>query len=455
MRRYERWLALALLFSAFWTAGVAAQEGAGGPAVEVASDRLPNGLEIYVYEDHTAPVVSVNVWYRVGSRDEPIGRRGMAHLLEHMMFKGSKRVGPEEHARIIEQVGGEMNAFTSTDVTVYWDKVPAPYLELVLELEAERMANLVLTEAHLQTEREVVKEEFRVGLENSPLNLAFERFQAVALAGTPYAWTPHGFLEELDAITVQDLETFYRTYYVPNNAVLVVAGDTDLATVRRLAEKHFGPIPPGPVPERPPVALQPAGETQRETLAIPLQLPVLVGGYLIPGLRSPDMEALQAAGLILSGGESARMHRSLVREQQLALAAVGVAQQYEDAGLFLLAALYLPPVEAGQVAEALVAEVERLAAGVGEQELQRVKNQLVASYVFSLDTLDGVANAIGSAVVLEGGLEKFTRGLEPYFALTPDDIVRVARTYLTRDRLTLVEVVPEPVPVAEEGGAGR
>src|SRR5690606_18895678 len=132
-----------------------------------------------------------------------------------------------------------------------------------------------------------------------------------------------------------------------------------------------------------------------------------------------------------------------------------VAQQYEDAGLFLLAALYLPPVEAGQVAEALVAEVERLAAGVGEQELQRVKNQLVASYVFSLDTLDGVANAIGSAVVLEGGLEKFPRGLEPYFALTPDDIVRVARTYLTRGRLTLVEVVPEPVPVAEEGGAGR
>lgn len=455
MRRCRRWLALALLLSALWPAVVAAQDGAGGPGVAVAADRLPNGLEIYVYEDHTAPVVSVNLWYRVGSRDEPIGRRGMAHLLEHMMFKGSKRVGPEEHARIIDQVGGEMNAFTSTDVTVYWNKVPAPYLELVLELEAERMANLVLTEEHLRTEREVVKEEFRLGLENNPLNLAFERFQAVALAGTPYAWTPHGFLEELDAITVQDLEAFYRAYYVPNNAVLVVAGDTDLATVRRLAEKHFGSIPPGPVPERPPVALQPAGHTQRESLAIPLQLPVLVGGYLIPGLRSADMEALQAAGLILSGGESARMHRSLVREQQVALAAVGVAQQYEDAGLFLLAALHLPPVQPDQVAEALVAEVERLAEGVDEQELQRVKNQMVASYVFSLDTLDGVANAIGSAVVQEGGLEKFTRGLEPYLSLTSDDIVRVTQAYLTPDRLTLVHVVPETPAALEEGGAGR
>lgn len=453
MRRCRRLLALALLVGALWPALVAAQDGAGGPTVEVAADRLPNGLEIYVYEDHTAPVVSVNLWYRVGSRDEPIGRRGMAHLLEHMMFKGSKRLGPEEHARIIDQVGGVMNAFTSSDVTVYWNKVPAAYLELVLELEAERMANLVLTEEHLQTEREVVKEEFRLGLQNNPLNLAFELFQAVALAGTPYAWTPHGFLEELDAITVQDLEAFYRAYYVPNNAVLVVAGDTDLPTVRRLAEEHFGSIPPGTVPARDQVELQPVGETQWESLTFPLQLPVIVGGYLIPGLRSPDMEALQAVGLILSGGESARMHRSLVREQQVALAALGVAQQYEDAGLFLLAGLYLPPVQSDQVAAALVAEVERLADGVGEQELQRVKNQLVASYAFSLDTLDGVANAIGSAVVQEGGLEKFTQGLDPYLSLTSDDIVRVTRTYLTPDRLTLVDVVPEPPTALEEGGA--
>ena len=452
MRRCRRWLALALVVSGLWPAAVAALDGTG-PVVAVASDRLPNGLELYVYEGHTAPVVPVTLWYRVGSRNEPIGRRGMAHLLEHMMFKGSQRVGPEEHARIIDQVGGEMNAFTSADATVYWNKVPAPYLELVFELEAERMANLVLTEAHLQTEREVVKEEFRLGLENNPLSLAFERFQAVALAGTPYAWTPHGFLEELDAITVQDLEAFYRTYYVPNNAVLVVAGDTDLATVRRLAEKHFGPIPPGPVPERAPVTPQPAGETRRETITFPVQLPVVLGGYVIPGVRSADMEALQATGLILSGGESARMYRSLVREQQVVLAALGLAQQYEEAGLFLLAGLYLPPVQSEAVAAALVAEVERLAEGVSDEELQRVKNQLVATYVFALDTLDGVANAIGSAVVLEGGLEKFTRGLDPYLALTSDDIVRVTQTYLTPDRLTLVDVVPAPPAALEEGGA--
>ncbi|BAS26629.1 M16 family metallopeptidase [Limnochorda pilosa] len=416
--------------------------GEGEAAVHVAQDRLANGLEIYVYEDPSAPVVSVNLWYRVGSRDEPAGRRGMAHLMEHMMFKGSERVAAEEHARIIDQVGGDANAFTTSDATVYWDKVPAAELELVLELEAERMAHLVLTEEHLRTEREVVKEEYRLGLQNDPVGQAFERFQAIALAGTVYAWTPHGFLEELDAITVQDLERFYRTYYVPSNAVLVVAGATDLPTVKRLAERHFGPLPAGEVPERAPVTATPPGEVRRERMTFPIQLPVILGGYLIPGLRSPEMEALQAAGLILSGGESARVHRSLVREQQVAVAAVATSQPYQDAGLFLAAALYLPGQEAERVAAALTQEVERLAEGVSERELQQAKNQMAADYAFSLDTLDGVANAIGAAVVLEGGLEKFTRGLEPYFALTPEDVVRVARTYLTPERLTLVEVAP-------------
>lgn len=446
-------LLLVLLLAAFPAAAQSAAEDR--PAVHVAQDRLANGLEIYVYQDRTAPVVSVNLWYRVGSRDEPIGRRGMAHLLEHMMFKGSRRLGPEEHARIIDQVGGELNAFTSSDVTVYWNKVPSAQLELVLELEAERMAHLNLTEEHLRTEREVVKEEYRLGLQNNPLNLAFERFQSIALAGTPYAWTPHGFLEELDSITVQDLQQFYDTYYVPNNAVLVVAGDTDPDEVRRLAQKHFGPLAPGELPPRAVVEARPAGQVQRERISFPIQLPVVLGGYLIPGLRSQDMEALQAVGLILSGGESARMHRSLVREQQIAVAAVGVSQPYQDAGLFLTAALYLPPLEAEAVASALVAEVERLAGGVTDEELQRVKNQMAAAYAFSLDTLDGVANAIGSAVVLEGGLDKFVRGLDPYLSLTPDDIVRVVKTYLTPDRLTLVEVVPGPAEPTGEGGAER
>ncbi|WP_324716099.1 pitrilysin family protein [Carboxydochorda subterranea] len=421
-------------------------------APKVEHSRLPNGLDIYVYEDHTAPLVSVNLWYRVGSRDEPVGLRGMAHLMEHMMFKGSTRVGPEQHARLIQAAGGISNAFTTTDATVYWEKVPSSQLELALALEAERMAHLAITPEKLASEREVVKEEYRARLQNDPIGVAFDRFHSFMFEGTPYAWTPAGFLDDLDRITVNDLDRFYRTHYVPSNAVLVVAGDTTLAEVERLARIHFGPIPPGEVPERQAIrfAAPALGQPRREQLALPVQVPGVLAGFAVPGARSEDRYALAVASSILSGGESARLYQRLVKERQLAVYAGGAPLDYAHAGAFLGISFFLPPHTPEQEVEALLAEIGRLAdEPPTPEELAAARNQVAAAMAFQMDSLDGVAGLIGGAVVVEGDLGAFTRGIEPYLQVSAQDVQRVARRYLQPAHATVVTLVPA------QGGAAR
>ncbi|NLG68921.1 MAG: insulinase family protein [Firmicutes bacterium] len=431
----------------------AAAGSSSGPSFAVRHGRLANGLEIYVYEDATVPLVSVSLWYRVGSRDDPVGRRGMAHLMEHMMFKGSRRVGPEAHARLIQEAGGIANAFTTTDATVYWEKVPSSQLALALALEAERMAYLVITPEHLASEREVVKEEYRLRAQNDPIGVALDRFHALVFEGTPYAWTALGFLDDLDRVTVEDLEAFYRRYYVPNNAVLVVAGDTTLEEVLRLADHYFGPIPAGEEPPRPVIAFEAPRSSAAEgsstlgrfgTLPMAIQVPGVLAGFAVPGAAHPDKYALGVATLVLSAGETSRLHQRLVREQQLAVVASGGPLFYADAGTFLAFSFYLPGHSPEAQAEALLAEVERLAhEPPTPEELERARNQLAASVAFQFDSLDGVANLIGSAVVMEGGIEAFTDGIQPYLSVTAEQVQRVARRYFVRDNATVVAIVPE------------
>ena len=451
--RGRRLAAVALTWAAL-AAAVALAAGsaparAGQPLRRAA---LNNGLEVYVYEDSTVPLASVSLWYRVGSRDEPPGRRGMAHLLEHMMFKGSRQVPPEEHARLIQRVGGISNAFTTADATVYWNKVPAAQLELVFWLEADRMADLVLDPHALATEREVVKEEYRGLLQNNPIGFAVDRFHARMFASTPYAWTPAGAIEDLDRVTLADLQAFYRERYAPNNAVLVVAGAVTLEEVLELARGHFGSIPPRPVPPRPAVAFQApraGGSGARvtvERLELPLQLPGLIGGYAIPGARHPDRHALEVAAQVLAGGQASRLHRRLVRERRLAVFTEAASVTYQHAGAFFVLAFYLP---GGPDGSAVLAALRQEAEGLAheppdEEELRRAHNQLAARWTFATDALDRTANLIGSAVVVEGDPEAFERGPAPYLAVTADDVQRVARTYLRADNLTVVSVVPQP-----------
>lgn len=407
------------------------------------SRTLPNGLEVIVYEDRTAPVVAVHVWYRVGSRNEVPGKRGLAHLLEHMMFKGSKNVGPEEHARLIDRAGGVANAFTREDVTGYFEVVPTEALELAVRLEAERMQNLVLTQEHLDSEREVVKEEYRLRLENNPVSQAFDRFRELAFEGTPYAWTAAGTPEDLDALTLDDLEQFYRQYYTPNNAVLILAGDVAPERAFELAEQYFGPIPRGPEPPEVVIALPEQTALREETLTMPVQLPAVLGGYPIPGAGHEDLPALEVAGMILTAGESSRLNRSLVRDRKLAIAAGGLPLIYQDLGMMLVFAFFTPEKDPTAVREALLREIGRLREElVEERELQKAKNQLTAQYVFGLDSISGVGSAIGEAAVVWGDAQRFLEGAKRYEDVTAEDVQRAAREYLVEEKLTLVTLQP-------------
>ncbi len=428
--------------------------------VQVERQVLPNGLEIYVYEDHSTPAVSMNLWYKVGSRDEPPGRHGMAHLLEHMMFNGSKEIPKNGHAHLIDAVGGMVNAFTTNDVTVYWNKVPSSLLPAVLQLEAERMINLDITPAKVKIEKEVVKEEFRIGFQNDALGTALDRLLATSLEGTPYAWTPAGAIHSIDAITADDLQRFYRDYYTPNNAVLVIAGDTDIRAATHLARKAFGSTSPKTIPPRSPVMLPQRAEPAYIDITMPLQLPAILGGYVIPGTTNSDNTALQMASLILSAGQSSRLHRKLVREQGLAVAAAGYAQPFRDAGLFLNLAFHLDHHEPDTVIEAMREEIEGMALNPpSEEELEKARNQVAASYAFSLDSLDGIANAIGSAVVLGRGIEEFEAGVEDYLRITSRDVQTAVGRHLRPENLTIFRVRPgaltEENMIGDDAEAGK
>jgi zinc protease len=312
-------VAVAIVVVAVWTLTKPPAPAVGA----ISAYTLDNGLKVIVYQDTTAPVVSVNVWYRVGSKDEPTGKRGMAHLMEHMAYKGSKNVGPEEHSKLIDQAGGQDNAFTRDDVTGYWARLPKEKLDLALYLFAEQMHNLVLTQEHLDSEREVVKEEWRLRLENQPVSKAFDKFRDIAFAGTPYAKGPEGYMEDLDNITLEDLQNFYQTYYAPNNAVLVVAGDVRPDEVLSLVKKHFGEIPKAQTLSPTLITLPPQTQMREETLEMAVQLPVIIGGYQLPGSSHPDQPILEVVSFILSRGQSSRLYKQLVREQQISVAAGG------------------------------------------------------------------------------------------------------------------------------------
>lgn len=405
---------------------------------------LDNGLRLIVYQDTTAPVVSVNVLYRVGSKDEPQGKRGMAHLMEHMAYKGSKNVGPEEHSKLIDQAGGQDNAFTGDDMTGYWAQLPKEKLDLALYLFAEQMHNLVLTQEHLDSEREVVKEEWRVRLENQPVSKAFDKFRDIAFAGTPYAKGPEGYMEDLDNITLEDLQNFYQTYYAPNNAVLVVAGDVRPNEVLALAKKHFGGIPKAQTPSPMPITLPPQTQMREETLEMAVQLPVIIGGYRVPGSGHADQPALEVAGLILSRGQSSRLYKKLVREQQLSVGAGGFPLVFKDVGTMLIFAFFTPDKDPTQVKEALLAEVERLATEpIDEKELQKAKNQLTAQYIFGLDSISRVALELAEAEVIYGDYKEFEKAKTKYDNITAADVQRVAQTYFKRENLTIVTLKPE------------
>lgn len=404
---------------------------------------LANGLKVIVRPKKGSPVATMQVWYRVGSGNERVGIRGIAHLFEHMMFRGSERFGPEEHSRLIQKVGGYDNAFTSEDMTVYHQTLPVSHLEKTFELEADRMQSLKLDTHMLGTEREVVKEEFRQSL-NNPFSRAYIEFRKRLFPGHPYAWTPLGDMDDLDKISVQDCLDFYHRYYAPNNAVLIVCGDVTSEQVRRMAEKHFGP--------RRPSDIRPAGESEmtatpaerRIALKLDLEVPVVALAYHIPPARHDDVPALEVLTAILSDGESSRLFRRLVRETKVAVHATGFTLLQKDPGLYGVGAAYLPNRNSSEVERILREEVARvIQEGVTPAELQKAVNQTLADNVFGAYSADHLAHGMGESEILEGDYRRFETVLERYRALTPSDVQAVAARYLAPEREIVLLAEPQ------------
>lgn len=416
-----------------------------GPRLDVHTWELANGLKVLFLAKHEAPVATVQIFYHVGSKDEHVGNRGVAHMFEHLMFKGSDHVPPEEHARLLKEVGGQVNAFTTEDVTAYHQTVPPSYVDFAIRLEAERMRGLRLYPATVDTERKVVEEEKRLRIDNNPIGQAVERFRALAYTRHPYQWTAAGVIADLERVRPADCQAFYDAYYRPNNATLIVVGDVDEAAVRRSVETHFGPLAAGPIAVRR-YATEPTQTAARDaTLSLEVALPVVVGGYHIPAARDADVPALQVLATILSAGESSRMHRRLVRKDQLAVAAGGFAEAMEHSGLFLVYAAHLPDRDQDKIRRALLDEVARVRTfAVAAPELEKARHQLTAAYVFGLESVEGIARELGLAELVEGDWRRFLDASDRYERVTAADVKRVATKYLVDSNLTFVTLKPLP-----------
>ncbi len=418
------------------------------PHLDVKSWSLSNGLQVLFLADHKAPIATVQVFYHVGSKDEHPGIRGVAHMFEHLMFKGSTHVSPEAHARLLKEVGGVVNAFTTEDLTAYHDTVPPSYVGFALQLEAERMRQLKLFPATIDSERHVVEEEKRLRIDNDPVGKALERFRALAYTQHPYNWTAIGTIEDLEKVTPADCQRFYDTYYRPNDATLIVIGDLDEQVVRKLIDQHFGPIPRGPQPARNYPVEPPQTGPRTTSLQMEVQIPVIVGGYHVPRAADADMPALEVLATVLSAGDSSRLTQRLVRHDHLAIAAGGVTEAMEDPGLFIVYAAYLPDKDGAKVQAALSNEIGRIRdAPVAADELDKAKNQLAAGFVFGLETVDGIAQRLGQAQYVEGDWHRFIEGASRYLAVTAADVQRVAKKYLVDTNLTRVTLVPPGAPL--------
>jgi zinc protease len=412
------------------------------PKFDYRMTTLDNGLEVVMLEDHSTPVVHVAVWYHVGSKDEKPGRTGFAHLFEHLMFKGSKNVRPDQHPSWITSIGGEANAQTDEDTTLYWQTVPSHHLPLVLWLEADRMASLEVSEDKFLTEREVVKEERRMRFENQPFGRLPEIIFENAFTTHPYRHQTIGSMADLEAASINDVREFHRTYYVPNNATVVIVGDFDSDEALASVQRYLGRVPRGkPVPRDTPV--EPAHTREKVvTTSEAWPLPAVVLSHHITFDGHPDAYPLHILAKVMSDGDSSRLYRSLVYEQQVALAAFGEAKLIEHPNLFYAVAIVNPGRQPAEVMQALVQQVERVKAeGITAAELNRAKRQFARDYILGRETVRQKALHLGHAAVLHNDITTADGEFDLFQNVTLEDVQRVARTYFTeasRMRLTIL-----------------
>jgi zinc protease len=409
---------------------------------------LSNGMKVLLVEVPKAPVATVQVWYKVGSRNEVMGRAGLSHMLEHMMFKGTARYPKGSFSRIIRKNGGIDNAFTGQDFTAYFENLAADRVGLALELEADRMQGLILDHNEFQTERDVVKEERRLRSEDDPQGALVEALFAHAFLSHPYHWPVIGWFADLEAMSLEDLQRHYDTFYSPNNATLVVVGDIKAETLLPTIKRLFEPIPRGPSPKQ---TLSPEPEQRGERrffLKREAQVPFVMMGFRVPNYSSDDSYALDILESILSHGKSSRLYQSLVYDQKNALA---VGAEYSvlqtDPGLFYFYSVVNPGAKVEGVEEAIQREIVRLQnEPPSELELQRAKNQVEAARVFEQDSNFRHAMLMGQAESVGAGWRRIDQFVERIRAVTAKDVQRVAKQYLSQDNRTIGILIPLPPP---------
>jgi zinc protease len=405
--------------------------------------RLANGLTVLLHEDHTAPIVSYQTWFRIGSKNEEPGLTGMAHLFEHMMFKGAKRYSGEQFDTILQANGATNNAFTTHDYTGYFENLPSSKLELVMDIESDRMENLKIDAANLKSEREVVKEERRYRVDNNPHGLLEEALFGLAFRVHPYHWPVIGYMPDLDNVTVEIAQKFHTTYYAPNNAVLAITGDFDSGETKKLIEKYYGHIKSQPIPNkvRPSEPAQISPRSQFITKAV--QSVDFVLAYHAPKVGDDDNYALDLLANILGYGTSSRLYQRLVYKDQLATQAAIYNQSLQDSGLFQIFVTMKPGADFSKAQRAVYGEIWRPRnLLVSEQELQKAKNQVMKGYVDGLKTVHGKAESLEVNEILYGDYENLFKDLDRYNRVTAEQIRKVAFKYLAPEKSTIAVLKP-------------
>jgi zinc protease len=405
---------------------------------------LPNGLTVVLSEDHSTPIVHVNLTYHVGSKNERPGRTGFAHLFEHLMFKGSKNVQPEAHTSMLASIGGQSNAYTTDDETVFWETVPAQYLPLTLWLEADRMATLQIDKDTFENEREVVKEERRMRIDNQPYGRLNEIIYDQAFTVHPYKHATIGSMEDLEAASVADVRDFYQTYYVPANATLVLVGDFDPAQALMMVGQYLGRVPKAEKPVPRDIPQEPAQTREkRVTLQEPWPLPAVVVAYHVTRDGNPDSYPLHIAAKVLSDGQTSRIYKKLVYEQQMAVAAFGNANLIEDPNLFYAVAIVQPGHTTDEVTAALIVELDRLKTEpITDHELQRSKNQFARDYIFGRLSNQQKAGQLAHAVVIHNDIRTADGEFDIFQNITVADVQRVAKTYFRPENRLVLTLMP-------------
>jgi zinc protease len=407
---------------------------------------LKNGLHVILQEDHSTPIVAVTVMYHVGSKNELPGKSGMAHFFEHLLFEGSENIGRGQYSKYVENAGGGLNANTSFDRTFYYELLPSNQLELGLWLESERMLHAKVEIVGIETQREVVKEEKRQRIDNQPYGNLLGETMGHSYKVHPYKWMPIGSMDDLNAAQEKDFIDFYKTFYVPNNAVLSIAGDINPAETKKLIEKYFSGIPKGQINVPRPNIVEPthSGEV-RDTVWVKDQLPVVVQAYHIPAQGTPEYYAVDMLNQLLSQGESSRLNRSIVDEKELALFCGAFSFGLEDPGLTLGFSMCNMGVDPSQVEQAMDAEFDRAKTElISDQELQKLKNQVENDFVSRNSTVAGIAESLANYHMYFGDTNLINTEISRYQAVTKEDIMNAAKKYYDKSNRVVLYFLHNP-----------